>query len=65
MKQRLVKQTLDQQIKEQAKLRDQIKQEKIQFDQKVIENDQKELLNEKQKQQALQLKVLEAKKMRD
>jgi hypothetical protein len=31
----------------------------------VIENDQKELLNEKQKQQALQLKVLEAKKMRD
>lgn len=29
MKQRLVKQTLDQQIKEQAKLRDQIKQEKI------------------------------------
>ena len=52
-------------MKEQLKLREQKLKEKIEYDQFVIENDKNDLQLEKQKRDALQLKVLEAKKMRD
>ena len=47
------------------KLKEQKQKEKIEYDQFVIENDRNDLYLEKQKRDALQIKVLEAKKMRD
>ena len=47
------------------KLKEQKQKEKIEYDQFVIENDRNDLQLEKQKRDALQIKVLEAKKMRD
>ena len=47
------------------KLKEQKQKEKIEYDQFVIENDRNDLYLEKQKRDALQIKLLEAKKMRD
>lgn len=52
-------------MQEQHKLKNRMHQEKVDFEQQVIENDKKDLEKEKEKRDRLQLKVLEAKKMRD
>lgn len=64
-KQRLVKQTLDQQVQDQLKLKSKRKAERIEMDQQVIEKDRQDLARESQKKEMLKQKVLEAKKMRD
>ena len=64
-KQRLVKQTLDQQVQDRLKLKSKRKAERIEMDQQVIEKDRQDLARESQKKEMLKQKVLEAKKMRD
>lgn len=64
-KQRLVKQTLDQQVSEQLKQKEKLNNERNLFDQMIIENDKRDMAREGQKRDLQKQKVLEAKRMRD
>lgn len=64
-KQRLVKQTLDQQVQEQRKLKLQKERENKELDKMIIDADRSHVEKENQKKALLQQKVMEAKQMRD
>jgi len=64
-KQRLVKQTLDQQVQEQRKFKLQKERENKDLDKMIIDADRAHVEKENQKKALLQQKVMEAKQMRD